>query len=357
MASPRSLYGRKAPPTTSVRNACAHNGSPATPRDATMVSEVVFGWGGSGPRKSIAFKANEMFDGAAGTKTAGLGPTSVSPRRKSIRGMDDQMDSLIREDYLQETPKSKYLARYDSHAGIGTAETIVSNIKQRKRIPPSHDRNNFGNHAGFRGRQSVVMKGRPILSLDSAADTLWHGAENNDFDETHLEVMKQIGEGYAGCRPPRKNRQKGGKMQVGSKVSEIVFNKSPSQDYAEFKHREYTANFPEHAGVKTGQMLRRSMSFPNFPGNQLERTLMNPVCEDLETTLEVAGDLADSVQGENMQIDESSPYDTIEPGELMQPSTPVTKTLTFKETPSTGSGSSSSSCSSRGHGPQTRWRH
>jgi len=353
MASPRSLYGRKAPPSASVKNACAHNGSPATPRDATMVSEVVFGWGGTGPRESVAAKASDLFTGAAGAKTAGLGPASVSPRKKSIRGMDDSIDAHIRDDLNQAGPHPKYLTRYGSFAGIGTAETIVSTLKQRKRIQGCLDEQNFGDHAGYRAREVRSMKGRCLLSLESGVDNLWHGVEDY-AEEPHFEAMKQIGAGAAGLRPPRKDRQKGGMLQVKSSVNEVVFGRAPSSHYAQYDVGEYLDSFREHAGIKTGQTLMRSMS---FPGPQSARTLKSPPCEELKNTMEVGVDTADLAQGENIEPGESLQHEKVEPGELMQHSAPVTKTLTFKDRRSSGSGSTRSTCSSRGSGQQPRWRH
>lgn len=307
-----------------------------------MVSEVVFGWGGTGPRKSVAAKASDLFSGAAGTPTAGLGPRSVSPRKKSIRGMNDTIDALLRDDLDQGGPLPKYLARYNSHAGFGTAETMAATLKQRKKIQECLSEQSFGDHAGFRARDPRSMKGRCLLALESNVDNLWHGAEN-DADEPHLEAMKQISAGAAGARSPRKDRQKGGQLQVKSSVNEVVFGRGASPHYAHYDAGEYLDSFREHAGIKTGQTLMRSMSAYTLTGNQSARTLKSPPPE-LETTMEVAVDSADQ-------------FEKVEPGELMQSSTPVTKTLMFKEPKKTsGSGSTHSTCSSRGSVQQPMWR-
>jgi len=315
-----------------------------------MVSEVVFGWGCHGPRESIAAKATDLFDGAAGVVTSGLAP-AVSPRKKSIKGMNDSIDALIRDDMGEASPRPKYLARYQSYAGLGTAEEYLNTMRQKKRIP-NPNKNDWGSFAGKREHEEgKSMKGRCLLALESNVDNLFFGADHDD-EEPHFEAMKQISAGAAGVRVMKKDRQKGGMLQVKTSVNEVVFGRTPRPSTT-FAVGEYLDSFREHAGIKTGQTLMRSMS---FPGNHSARTLKNPPCEQLETTMEVAVDTADLMCGENMQPDESLQYEKVEPGELMQPSTPGTKTLTFKEPRSSGSGSTRSTCSSRGSGQQRMLR-
>jgi len=312
---PQRLFGRLN--EGSQKLASVHNGSPCMPRDTSMVAEVVFGWG-TDPDSHAAAEAQDLFAGSAGIKTKELDFIERTKKRSDM-GVEVQMDRLLHGGDLRSTMNhGKYLQRYETHSGLRTSETVIAldrrGIKQQgcelsrlavaDQVIFGHDidgsgdypheefMDTFGDRAGIRCREQKARIARSVLTHESVVDTLIQGKE--EFVEEPLaEAMKQVNEGAAGIRAPRKPREKNGDLQMKSSIPEVVYNKERTPIQEGHCGRKFMDCYDTHAGIRTGQglMLRTS----SCPGPRVAR-----------------------VHPQWYATQDSLPAEKVEPGELME---------------------------------------
>uniref|UniRef100_A0A7S4R0T4 Uncharacterized protein n=1 Tax=Alexandrium monilatum TaxID=311494 RepID=A0A7S4R0T4_9DINO len=281
----------------------ARSRAATSPSQSSMVGTVVFGWGPGGSPSAAPkpgdtpLTARGSIRGSMGaidaTDAAGARIGSMEDRGRTKRrcyvGLATSVDELIHGrdiDGYGWDPHSRFMSKFDDHAGMRSGEKVFRQTRQHQRKPGcvlskmavvdtvvfGRDLDNSGedprrtvprsfeDHAGFRpAEKSRLLK--PGLPLKSTAGEVLYGKEPDGACCSRSEsAHAELSTGAAGVKEEdRAPRGRKNLMQVSTLVDQVVFNKATSPLDAE----DLIETYRDYAGTRSGLNLMRAASCPH----------------------------------------------------------------------------------------------